>query len=309
MLRLLINMGIDVYGAIKTIMKYSQHTEWSDPHSFLEQLVELPCEPRELADALENFIIHHAAARSLDLEIPQYAETDRNLRTVGRLLKTVFERDHRPLTEHREPSAYLYGTCHDFALLAVSRLRSHGFDARLRVGVVDYLEIGYWEDHWLCEYFTGGKWHLFDAQLGNRARSSFGIDFDIGHVPRHRFRSGCELWLDIRSGKIDPAKCGVSFAGIHGEWFAASNVLRDVATLAVIEPLPWDSWGPAREINRNKTVPIERHADFDGLANQFVAPPASLDAARSLMAQFPWAEPGDTVLSFVDGALEECSIV
>lgn len=205
-------------------MRYAEHTAWSDPGSLSERLAALPTAPRDLADALENFVIHHAAARFLKFGVPDYAEPDRNLRTVERLLGTAFERDSRSLLEQRALSAYLYGTCHDFALIAASVFRSRGIEARLRVGFVDYFRKGHWEDHWLCEYRANGAWRLLDAQLGRRAREGHRIGFEIGDVPRRHFRSGCELWLAIREGEIDPAICGLSYAGISGDWFPASSV-------------------------------------------------------------------------------------
>ena len=291
-----------------TKMSYAKHTVWSDPGSFGERLAKLPNDPRDLADSLENFLIHHAAARFLKFGVPNYAESDRNLRTIERLLKTAFERDDRPLSKHRDLPAYLYGTCHDFALFAVSRLRSHGIEARLRVGFVDYFRQGRWEDHWLCEYRANGDWRLLDAQLGRRAREGHGIEFEIDNVPRLRFRSGCELWLAIRSGEIDPAICGLFYAGISGDWFPASSVLRDATTLSAIEPLPWDYWGPAREFSRTQTVPVVAHPELDELANAFLEPLNSPEAAKPILDDFPWAKPGDTVLSFFDGELRERSL-
>ena len=82
------------------------------------RLRELPAEPTAIPDALENFVIQHAIARLKGLGVPEAAEPDRNLRTVARLIEALVERDARPLTEHRAISNYLYGTCHDFALLA-----------------------------------------------------------------------------------------------------------------------------------------------------------------------------------------------
>jgi len=275
---------------------YARHTVWSDPGPFRERLEALPSDPRDLADSLENFVIHHAAARFLKFGVPHHAESDRNLRTVKRLVATAFDRDHRPLSQQRALSAYLYGTCHDFALLAASVFRSRGVEARLRVGFVDYFRQGRWEDHWLCEYRDTGNWRLLDAQLGRRAREGHRIPFDITNVPRERFRSGSQLWLAIRSGDIDPAQCGLFSAGISGDWFPASNVLKDAATLSVIEPLPWDYWGPAGDFSRTKSVPLKFHAALNALARAFAEPPATPSAARSVLESFPWAMPGDSVV-------------
>ncbi|WP_158747088.1 transglutaminase domain-containing protein [Acidisphaera sp. L21] len=133
-----------------------RHTKWSDPGPHRERLNELPAAPAALADALEDFVIHHAIARSLGFGVPATAEADRDLRQASRLLDAALQRDARPLTEHRALGDYLYGTCHDFALLAVCALRERGIPARLRVGFASYFRAGKWEDHWVCEHY-GGK--------------------------------------------------------------------------------------------------------------------------------------------------------
>ncbi|WP_119169038.1 transglutaminase domain-containing protein [Algihabitans albus] len=286
-------------------MDYAEQTLWSDPGPLRERLTELPVAPRDLADALENFLIHHVAARFLKFGVPEEAEPDRNLRTVEKLLTAAFARDARPLSQQRELSAYLYGSCHDFALLAASVFRFNGIAARLRVGFVDYFRQGRWEDHWLCEYRTDGAWHLLDAQMGRRAREGHGIGFAVESVPRQRFRSGSQLWLDLRAGRVDPDTCGVSFAGISGDWFPAASVLRDAATLAMIEPLPWDYWGPARNFCLTQAVTDDAARDLDALAQTFEQPPETPEAARASLADFPWAIPGETVLSAVGGRLQE----
>lgn len=296
-------------GKVWPEMNFSQHTAWSDPGPFADSLDELPADPGELADCLENFLIHHAAARFLNFGVPDYAETDRNLRTVERLFRTAKDRDDRPFSEHRQLPAYLYGSCHDFVLIAASKFRSLGIDARLRVGFVDYFRKDRWEDHWLCEYRKDGEWRLLDAQLGMRARQGHGVEFDITNVPRSRFKSGCELWLAIRRGEIDPQRCGLFYAGISGHWFPASNVLKDVATLAAIEPLPWDYWGPARDFSRDQAVSEQAQAQLEQMARCFVPAPASLQEASSILDGFQWAKPTETVLSFVDGELCERPLI
>jgi hypothetical protein len=178
---------------------------------------------------------------------------------VARLVEAAVTRDPRPLTVHRDLANYLYGTCHDFALLAAGALRERGVPARLRVGCAGYFVTGRWEDHWICEYEGGA----------------------------------------IRAGEGDPATCGVRFAGIDGAWFVAAAVLRDAAALAGIECLPWDYWGPARRFLETREVGADAARDIDALAAALDPAPASRDAAEAILARFPWARPTDTVLSVI----------
>jgi hypothetical protein len=221
----------------------SVHTAWSDPGRWRARLRELPNDPAAIPDALENFVIHHAIARAMGSGVPAGAEPDRNLRSLARLIGAAVGRDSRPLTEHRHLPDYLYVTCRDFALLAAGALRESGVPAQLRVGYASYFLPGRWEDHWICEYNTAGRWAVLDGQLGSRARAAFKIGFPVADVPSTGWQSAASIWRAIRAGTIDAGTCGVSFAGIQGAWFVASAVLRDAAALAGIECLPWDYGG------------------------------------------------------------------
>lgn len=50
------------------------HTSWTDPGDLAPRLRELPVHPVALADALEEFVIHHAVARQIGVGVPAYAE-------------------------------------------------------------------------------------------------------------------------------------------------------------------------------------------------------------------------------------------
>jgi hypothetical protein len=141
---------------------------WSNPEGHRARLSELPASPAAIADGLEEFVIHHGVARNIGLGVPAVAEADRGLRRVSLLLTQALSRDPRHLTVRRDISNYLYVTCRDFALLAVSSLRERGILARLRVGFASYFNPRYWEDRWVCKY--GGSWANRYAQLGPRAR-------------------------------------------------------------------------------------------------------------------------------------------
>ena len=279
----------------------SQHTWWTDPQTCRARLRELPAEVAALPDLLENFVIHHAIARSLAYGVPPAAERDRNLRLVSRLLAEVENRDSRPLTKQRSLANYLYCTCHDFALLAAGALREHGVPARLRVGFASYFRAGHWEDHWVCEHRDGAKWAILDAQLGPRARTGLSISFDVADVPQAGWRSAASIWRAIRSGEVDPGACGVSFAGISGAWFVAAAVLRDAAALAGIECLPWDYWGPGRSLCATHDITEPQAHGIDALAEALDPAPADRGAAEAVLVRFSWARPTPTVLSFPEG--------
>jgi hypothetical protein len=244
-------------------------------------------------------VLHHAIARHMGIRVPEAAEPDRNLRTVARIIETLAARDDRPLTERRHISHYLYGTCHDFALLSAATLRENGVPARLRVGYAGYFIPGKWEDHWVCEYRSGDRWTLLDGQLGPIARDSFKISFPVADIPPTGWRSAASIWRAIQAGTVDENTCGVSFVGIQGRWFVASAILRDAAALAGIEGLPWDYWGLARRFLETRDVTEDEARQIDALAEALDPAPATRDDATAILDQFPWARPTETVSSVI----------
>lgn len=267
------------------------HTVWSAPGDHRVRLSDLPIEPERLADALEEFVIHHAVARQLGFEVPERAETHRGLRRVALLLDEAMARDPRPLSDHRDLPDYLYVTCRDFAMLAVSTFREAGIPARLRAGFASYFSPGRWEDHYVCEYRDGEDWAVLDAQLGRRARTGMGIRFDVGHVPDTAWLPAGAVWRAVRSGTMDAATCGLSGAGIAGEWWIAGSVLRDAASLAGRECLPWDDWGPAVEFRAEGAVTFDQASAMDALAQAIEPAPRDRSEAEDVLARFPWAAP------------------
>lgn len=284
-------------------------TAWSNPGAFSKRLAELPAEPSALAHALENILIHVGVAHAEGLGVPDGAKGDVGARTLFRLLEIALARDPRPLTEHRDPSNLLYGTCRDFALFATGVLRMAGVEARIRVGFADYFSEGFWDDHWICEYRRGGDWKLFDPELGPRMRNRFGVSFNPADIPRRRFLTGARAWQAVRAGTLNPDTLGVSALGITGTWFAAGSVLRDAAALAGIELLPWDSWGPAADAVRNRAVAEADLSWFDSVAAAFAQPPSTRAASYALLAGFQKALPGTSVLSVVDDRLTEQAVL
>jgi hypothetical protein len=282
-----------------------EHTWWSDPQTHGPRLRELARQPAAIADSLEEFVINHVVARQLGFAIPAVAQEDRGLRRAARLLDAAMRRDPRPLTEHRAIADYLYVTCRDFALLAVSTLREHGVPARLRVGFARYFRAGYWEDHWVCEQRSGDGWTILDAQLGPRARKGLRIAFDVADVPDTAWRSAASTWRAARAGKIDPGVCGLSFAGIAGEWWIAASVVRDAAALAGIESLPWDHWGLADAFHATRHVTPEQARDIDALAEAIDPAPDSRRDAGAVLAAFPWAAPDAAELSVLQAGSNE----
>jgi hypothetical protein len=200
-----------------------------------------------------------------------------NLRRVEQVLGAVVEADDRPLGVERAPDARISTNCRGFSVLAVSMLRAQGVPARARCGFGAYFNPGYFEDHWVVEYFDDGRWKLMDAQIDELQRAKLGIDFDLTDVPRDQFVVAGDAWSRVRAGKADPQRFGLSPINEAGDWWIAANLMRDAAALENVELLPWDLWGAMPE--PTDAVDVEL---FDELAAATAGP--DMAGVRRLMS-------------------------
>jgi hypothetical protein len=215
----------------------------SDAGAKAAMLDGLPRDVAGLARVVQGVLIHEhiAPAYGVTLSAEQHAQA--HVRSVEKMLDCIAHQDSRPLPQPRTPGERVVGVCRHFTLLHVAMLRRQGIAARARCGFGAYFEKGKFVDHWVTEYWdeTGQRWVLVDSQLDQRQRELFAISFDPLDVPREQFLVAGDAWRLCRSGKADPAAFGI--LDMHGLWFIASNVIRDVAALNEHEMLPWDVWG------------------------------------------------------------------
>jgi hypothetical protein len=172
-------------------------------------------------------------------------------------------------------------------LLHVAMLRAQGVAARARCGFGAYFEKGKFVDHWVTEYWNEAqkRWVLVDSQLDTRQRELFKVTFDPLDVPRDQFVVAGDAWKLCRGGKADSAAFGI--LDMHGLWFIAGNVIRDVAALNNHEMLPWDIWGAMARNDAELDLPF-----FDRLAELSRAPDEHLDELRAVYEDKRIAVPG-----------------
>ena len=73
---------------------------------------------------------------------------------------------------------------------------------------------------------------------------------------------------------------GLSSDGLHGAWFVAGNVVRDLAALNKREMLAWDVWGIMREWGLNQPIPEAVSARLDTVAALIAPSPPDWDMVR-----------------------------
>ena len=226
--------------------RYSRPIAMSDPGRHAALFDGLPDEPVALAKTVQGLLIHQHIAPAYGVTLSREQQSQSHIRAVEKILDDTITRDNRPLCAQRAATERQVGVCRHFTLLHVAMLRAHGVAARARCGFGAYFEKGKYLDHWVTEYWDEGEkcWVLFDAQIDDRQRKLFKIGFDTADVPRDQFVVAGDAWSLCRSGRADPSAFGI--LDMHGLWFIAGNLVRDIAALNNHEMLPWDIWGAMR---------------------------------------------------------------
>jgi hypothetical protein len=260
--------------------EFATATAMTDPGVHRHLLAGLPGDVGGLAAVGHGLLLHEHLAGAYGVTFTEASRTSVHLRPVERLLERVLTVSSAPLTTPRPPSRRVAANCRHFTVLAVAALRAQGVPARARCGFGGYFVPGFFEDHWVCEYWTGERWRLVDTQIDARQLGMFPIDFDVTDVPRDRFLVAGDAWVRCRAGEASPSVFGLTVTEESGAWWIAGNLMRDAAALLRVELLPWDEWGvmPAPE----EPVTGERAELFDRLAAATLDP--DLTGLADLMA-------------------------
>jgi hypothetical protein len=249
-------------------------------------LASAPSSIRELAQTVQQLFLYDVVAKDFyGFDVPKQRADEIHLRSTEALLDRIIQLDDAPLAQPRSLDQRTIGRCHHFALTTVAVLRARGIAARARCGFGAYFNPPQFEDHWVCEYWHAGerRWVLADTQLDAVWIEKLGIEHDVLDVPRDQFLTAADAWKQCRAGKMDPEKFGISFVQLHGLWFVAGSLVRDLAAMNKVEMLPWDSWGaqpqPGTELDDSQLRFFDEIAALSGDVD------ASLDIARQKYAE------------------------
>jgi hypothetical protein len=271
-------------------------TEWVEPGvmtdagKYRELIAEVPADAAGVARVVQGLMIHEFWADAYGVTLPEEDRDRVNLRRADQVLEAIVSRDDRPLDVAREPAERIATNCRGFSVMAVALFRAHGVPARARCGFGAYFKPGWYEDHWVAEYFDGGRWKLLDAQIDELQRDIVKPDFDLTDVPRDRFVIAGDAWRRTRDGELDPDRFGLTVLNEAGAWWIAANLMRDAAALDGLELLCWDIWGAMPEPEDTVDVAL-----FDELAAATAGP--SMADVRRLLADERLAVP-DEVFNF-----------
>jgi Transglutaminase-like superfamily len=199
-----------------------------------------------IVDIVQGLLIYDVVSKPFyGVELSTVQAEAIHERDSARLLDTVLSVDSRPLHEARPAAKRVGARCHAFSRLTVALLRAAGVPARARCGFGAYFRSGWFEDHWVAEYWNAAasSWVMVDAQLDAKWREVIGFADDPLTVSSAQFVTAGHAWRAWRRGELDERRCGLSAINEHGAHWIAGNLRLDLASLNKVEMLPWDVWG------------------------------------------------------------------
>ena len=234
---------------------------------------------RRVVEVVQGLLVYDVVAQPFyDVVLnPDQAEAIHE-RDTAALLAIARAVDARPISEARPPANRVGARCHAFSRLTVAFLRAAGVPARARCGFGTYFRPGWFEDHWVAEYWNvaEGSWQVVDAQLDATWRKMIDFQGDPFAITATEFVTAGHAWQAWRRGELEATLCGLSAIDVHGAHWIAGNLRLDLASLNKAEMLPWDSWGAGWGPGEQPTDAQLRC--FDTVADLTVNPDAKFDA-------------------------------
>lgn len=261
---------------------YTQHSAMTSPGCHAHLFDPLPAQVAELARMVQGLVLYeHVAEDFYGVRLADERRNESHIRALEAMLDAALAMDNGPLQVARAPHRRLVGVCRHFMLITVAVLRAKGIPARARCGFGSYFNPGYFEDHWVCEFWNAAeqRWTIVDSQFDEVWSRNLKIDHNVLDVPRDRFLTASAAWIACRAGHLEASKFGIYFTGLRGLWFIAASLVRDVAALNRIEVLPWDIWGAQPPADAALTD--EELGFFDELARLTQEPDATFDELRA----------------------------
>ena len=238
---------------------------------------------------VQGLLMHQFWTEAYGEKLTDARREQAHARSSAEVIRLAKSLDPAPLSDARPPSRRVIGVCRHFSVLAAAMLRRQSVPARARCGFGMYFD-GTPVDHWVVEYWdeAAGAWRLGDAQLDAVQLGALKPKFEPLDTPRDQFLVGGEAWRRCRAGEADPMSFGIM--DMHGLWFVAGNLVRDIAALNNMEMLPWDVWGimpqPGEEIGGEALTRLDEAAAIS------LTPDARFDDLRALYADAGWRVPG-----------------
>jgi Transglutaminase-like superfamily len=258
-----------------------------------------------VVEVVQGLLLYDTVAKvayGVDLDATQ-AEAIHE-RDTARYLAIARSLDARPYDQARAPTNRIGARCHAFSRVTVAFLRAAGVPARARCGFGAYFRPGWFEDHWVAEYWSGteSRWQMVDAQLDAMWRNGLGYQGDPLAVTASEFVTAGAAWQAWRRGELEASRCGLSAVDEHGAHWIAGNLRLDFASLNKVEMLPWDVWGAHWEPGGQPTD--VQLAFFDGVAELTVHVDSRFEDLRARYDTDEELRVGTEVFNVLRGRIE-----
>lgn len=191
----------------------------------------------EICKSIQNLLIHPWMTNRYWLRFSQERINDRWTKSVQESINRIKEISNQNLLTKRKPEEKIVNICKHFAMFLCSILREKWIPARCRCGFAIYFENGWFDDHWICEYYDRIKqeWIMVDAQLSEEQVKQCHINtnnINPLNLPKWSFIPWWVLWKLYRNWLLDWNLCWFSLE----EWekwerYIRWNMLRDFFAL------------------------------------------------------------------------------
>ena len=120
------------------------------------------------------------------------------------MIAGILRLDETGFTKNRDVTKRITVSCRQASVLFSAILKAKGIPCRSRTGFMDFGNTGdSYMEHWVNEYwdFADNRWVLADIDGYYEYETRFGYSqFDL---PRRKFITASEAWLDLRANKSD----------------------------------------------------------------------------------------------------------
>jgi len=227
---------------------YRTQSPWTDPGEHEAMYAEIPDDVASIVKSVQGAVVHGALLWLYGLKPSDAQDGGFKIRRTDELLARIKALDDAGLDVHRPMEKRLVVNCRQFAVLTCSILRQKGIPARARAGYGPYTCVGNdkkYDNHWICEYWSQdeARWIQVDAQIDDKQRKLFKIDFDTLDMPKGQFVVAGKGFQRYRAGEAPAEDFGVygDSGWVAIGWdMAMPNVTCDMLALNKVELLPWD---------------------------------------------------------------------
>lgn len=251
----------------------------TDVGQYADQISGLSSDAASLVRVTQSLIVHDMWLTRYGVEFSSDRVCPQSTPNMEDVLRLALEIKQGSLAStDRSSSEKVIACCRELSSLLCAFLRAKGVPARARCGFAAYLaKDGYYEDHWICEFWNGDCWQKVDPQIdafqlssiqswaktAEDARDGYRkmlLDLDPMNISEKQFVLAAKAWQLCRANQMDPTRFGIScdptmfgLQTLYGMWFIRGNLLRDFAALNKVELVPfvsglehekgyWDSW-------------------------------------------------------------------